>query len=290
MLLVFRGLLRRRRTTVVAAELGLSQSAVSHALTRLRDLFGDQLFLRRPHGLEPTRRAQELGPHIDVLIDQIGVTLERRTGFDAARSTRLFSISAPEFVSSLIGAELVGAFRQLAPRAQFGIRFLSQSVALEALGRGELDVALGRFGQVSQGFASERLYADHYCVAARRSHPAIRGGRITSAQYKSLGHVFAYSESETGVAEGAMTTPEIAFTAAVPGWLVVLSIVAGSDAIATAPRRLVERQAKRLGLQIVKPPFAPQTIEVDALHRLGDRDGGVEWLLAQIRKAVAGER
>ena len=74
LLLVFRELCRRRRTTAVAAHLGLSQSAVSHALGRLRDLFGDPLFLRRPHGLEPTPRALELAPRIEALIDLMGAS------------------------------------------------------------------------------------------------------------------------------------------------------------------------------------------------------------------------
>ncbi|MBS0410897.1 MAG: LysR family transcriptional regulator, partial [Proteobacteria bacterium] len=62
LLLVMRELLRRRQAQAAAARLGLSASAVSHALGRLRDLFEDPLFIRRPHGLEPTRRALELGP------------------------------------------------------------------------------------------------------------------------------------------------------------------------------------------------------------------------------------
>src|SRR5471032_1669569 len=82
LLLVFRELCRRRRTTAVAAHLGLSQSAVSHALARLRDLFGDPLFLRRPHGLEPTGRALELAPRIDALIDLMGPALRPDPGFD----------------------------------------------------------------------------------------------------------------------------------------------------------------------------------------------------------------
>lgn len=287
LLLVFRGLLRRRRTTAVAAELGLSQSAVSHALARLRDIFGDPLFTRRPHGLEPTRRARELGPRIDALIDRIGETFQRRDSFDPARSERRFAISAPEFITALIGAELVGTFRAAAPRAQFGITYLASAAALNALRRGEIDVALGRFGPLPGEFAGELVYQDRYCVAARRGHPLVKG-RITAARYNAIGHVFAHSESEIGPQEAAMSTPQIAFTAAVPGWLTVLTIVAASDAIATAPRKLVQRQAERLGLQVIAMPFTPLTIEVAAVRRAGTQDAGTDWLLARIREAIKG--
>ena len=285
LLLVFRGLLRRRRTTLVARELGLSQSAVSHALTRLRQLFDDPLFVRRSHGLEPTRRALALMPRIDALIDQIGDTLQRHAAFDPARSERRFALSAPEFITSLIGARLVDVFRRLAPKASFAIDFISPERAFEALRRGEIDVALGPFGPLPNGFLSEIVFTDRYCVVARRGHPELKG-RITARQYNTVGHIFAYAESEMAASE-RIETPDVALRAVVPHWLTVLTMVAASDAIATCPKRFAERQAKLLGLQVLKPPFVPLTIEVRALRRAGSPDPGVDWLLDRIREAVA---
>jgi DNA-binding transcriptional LysR family regulator len=287
LLVVFRGLLRRRRTTDVARELGLSQSAVSHALTRLRDLFDDPLFVRRSHGLEPTRRALELAPRIDALIDQIGDTLQRQQAFNPAQSERRFVLSAPEFVTALIGGELVKSFAKLAPKASFIVDFVSPERALEALSRGEIDVALGRFGPLPNGFVSEVIYSDRYCVAARRGHPKLKG-RITKSQYASTGHIFAHSDSEVAATE-RVTTPEVTFFAVVPRWLTVLLMVASSDAIATCPRKFAERHAERLGLQVLSPPFVPLTIEVTAVRRAGSEDPGADWLLERIRDAVAGE-
>lgn len=283
LLLVFRGLLRLRRTTAVGRELGLSQSAVSHALSRLRDLFDDPLFIRRPHGLEPTRRALELSPRIDALLDQLDATLRRRDAFDPARSTRRFAVTVPEFIAALIGADLVNAFRKRAPSVQIGLNYLPPARALEELRSGRIDIALGRFGQLPLEFVSETIYRDQYCVAARRKHPVLKG-RITEQQYNRIGHVFAYSESEAGA--DTTETPQIAFNAAVPGWLAVLMIVARSDAIATCPRKLAERQARLLGLQVIKTPFEPYAIEVSAVRRAGSQDAGIDWLLGQVREAI----
>src|SRR5882672_5694000 len=104
LLLIFQALLRTRRTTAAAARLGLTQSTVSHALTRLRALFADPLFRRRPHGLEPTRRALELAPRIDALIDLATATISREGGFDPARSRRRFRVMAAEYIAVVIGA------------------------------------------------------------------------------------------------------------------------------------------------------------------------------------------
>lgn len=286
LLLVFRGLLRRRRTTAVARELGLSQSAVSHALTRLRDLFDDPLFVRRSHGLEPTQRALELMPRIDALIDRLGDMLKRHETFNPAESERRFMLSAPEFITSMIGARLVNTFRRLAPKASFVVDFISPDLALEALRRGEIDVALGPFGPLPNGFVSEMIFTDRYCVAARRGHPELKG-RISAAQYAKIGHIYAHAESEMAASQ-RVETPDVALRAVVPRWLTVLTMVAASDAIATCPQRFAERQAKLLGLQLLKPPFVPLTIEVRAVRRAGSEDLGVDWLLARIREAVAG--
>src|SRR5579871_2525803 len=82
LLLIFRELLARRRARAVADQLALSPSAISHALVRLRDIFGDPLFIRRSHGLEPTQRALELGPRIEALIELIGQAVSSDAGFD----------------------------------------------------------------------------------------------------------------------------------------------------------------------------------------------------------------
>ena len=284
LLLVFRGLLRRRRTTAVGHDLGLSQSAVSHALTRLRDLFDDPLFIRRPHGLEPTRRALELAPRIDALIDLAGETLERGGTFDPARSERRFALAAPEFVTALIGADLVKAFHKSAPKASFYVQFLTRHSPLDALRRGEIDVAIGRYPTVAPGLVSELLFEDRYCVVARRGHPKIKG-KISYEAWLATGHVFADSKMEEGSDE-TPSTDEIAFVAAVQRWLTALVMVSASDAIATCPLRLAQRQSKVLGLQVITTDFLQDRIAVYAVRRDGDADPGAGWFMEQIRKAV----
>src|ERR1700743_1428887 len=133
LLLVFREVLRHRRTTDAAKRLGITQSTVSHALDRLRDLFGDPLFVRRPHGLEPTRRALDLGPRVDALLDIVTQTLGRDTGFHPATRRRQFPFSAPEFIAGLLGPRLIARFGRAAPGASFAIDYLGPEQALAAL-------------------------------------------------------------------------------------------------------------------------------------------------------------
>jgi LysR family transcriptional activator of mexEF-oprN operon len=283
LLLVFRELLRTGRASVAARRLGLTPSAVSHSLTRLRDLFGDPLFIRRPHGLEPTKRAQELGPRIEALIDMAGQALTPEGGFDPARSGRRFRMAAAEFVTALVGGQVIEAMRRQAPGASLVVGNDDQGQSLDKLRRGEADMALGRFGALPAGVAAAPLFSDRYCVVARKDHPRLQG-RISEADYHETGHIFAYSPSETGVEPGENASPT-RMTAAVPGWLTALSLVADTDAIATCSERLAKRHAERLGLQILEPPFEMWSFDIQALRREG-ADPGVDWLLGLVRAAV----
>lgn len=286
LLLVFRELLRTRRASAVATRLGLSPSAISHALNRLRDLFDDPLFIRRPHGFEPTRRAEELGPRIEALIELAGRTLSRDAGFDPMKSSRLFMFAAPEFVTALIGGELINALKTAAPKVRFGVRFFGEEDAFRSLRKGEIDFAVGRFGAARPGFTVEPLFEDHYCVVARKGHPQVRGA-IDEAQWQGVGHIFAWSPSETAVDPAVDNSGvNIAHLASVPQWLTALVLAASTDGLVTCPRRLAERHAERLGLQVLDLPFPPDRISVSVVRRAGVKDEGVDWFLQRVKAAA----
>lgn len=282
LLLVFHELLREKRATTVAQRLGLSQSAISHALTRLRDIFGDPLFVRKPHGLEPTRRALELQPRIGALLQLADETLARERKFVPAESKRRFILTAPEFVTALIGARLVELLRKQAPHTSVILESAAQDVMFQYLKRGEIDLALGRFGAVPSGLVSSVLFEDRYCIIARRGHPRFKG-RIGIDDYQNYGHIFAISE---GATEEEASDTTVALRAAVPRWLTVLVMVAASDAIGTVPLRLAERHAKMMGLQVIKTPFVQNPITVSVARRDGVKDAGADWFLDQVRAAV----
>ena len=292
LLLVFRELNRRGRTTAVAAQLGLSQSAVSHALGRLRDLFGDPLFLRKPHGLVPTQRALELAPRIEALIDMIGAAVRPEGGFEPARSSRWFRVAATEYADEAIGGRLVGQLREDHFGGGFVFQFLRGYLALDALRRGQLDLVLGRFEALPADYVSEALYEDQYCVVARRGHPVLNG-EITYEQWSTIGHVFVGSISPFDdvigptIGEDPMpNTRDVVSTAIVPRWEMALAMVAASDVIATGSRRLAEQQAERLDLQVLEPPAPVPAWTVSMVRRRG-ADPGLDWFCGKVLTAAA---
>jgi DNA-binding transcriptional LysR family regulator len=292
LLLVFRELNRRGRTTAVAAHLGLSQSAVSHALSRLRDVFGDPLFLRRPHGLEPTPRAQALAPRIEALIEAMGAAIRPEQAFDPAGSRRWFHVATTEYADETIAARLAARLHPIRGPI-FAWQFSRGYLALEDLRRGRVDLVLGRFDSLPAGLTGEPLFEDRYCVVARRGHPTIQG-RISFRQWGSAGHVWVAAVSTTddvvgpAVGEDPMpSTSDIATTALVPRWETALSIVAASDAIASGPRRLAEARAEALGLQVLEPPAAVYPPWTVSMVRRAGADAGLDWFCGEVRAAAS---
>ena len=93
LLVVLHQLLRERNVSRVAASLGQSQPAVSNALRRLRECLGDELFLRKPHGMEPTPYAQQLAEPVAQALGTLREALNVRASFDPAHGQRCFTLA-----------------------------------------------------------------------------------------------------------------------------------------------------------------------------------------------------
>jgi len=301
LLLIFRELLARRQASAVAHQLGLSPSAISHALTRLRDLFGDPLFVRRSHGLEPTQRALELGPRVEQLIEAIGQAVGDDAAFDPSISRRRFRIACADPVASVIAPGLVRAFREEAPLAIFSSRPAFLDAALRSVRRGEVDVALGVFRQIPPELAATPLYDDEYCVIARQGHPLVSGPSIDGRTYAKAGHVYVgnpegalsdqapIDREAMDATYGELPGPDVIRTHAyVSLWETAMLIVASTDAMSDCPRRLASLYADRLGLQVLDPPYRPFRMTVQAVRRAAAPDAGLDWLLTKLAAAVAG--
>jgi LysR family transcriptional activator of mexEF-oprN operon len=298
LLLIFRELMARGRANDVAQHLGLSPSAVSHALGRLRDVFGEVLFVRRSHGLEPTQRALELQPRVEELLALIGAAVSSDAPFDPAQSRRRFRVVGPEEVASLIGPRLVATFRAEAPLATFSTRWAILDRALRAVRRGEADVALGIFQQIPAGLAAQTLYDDDYCVIARQDHPTVQGS-IDAATYARIGHLYVGNPDGALADEipidrpamnatyGGFPGPEVVRTHGyVSLWETAMLVVSETDVLADCPRSLALRYAAKLGLQVLEPPGRPFRFTIQAVRRAEGVDPGVDWLLAKLAEAV----
>ena len=184
LLVAFDAILRERSITLAAQRIGLSQPAMSSALGRLRRTFNDQLFVRTRDGMQPTPYAQLLAPPIQRACELIADSLQVGADFDAATSTRTFTLYMTDIGEAVFLPRLLGALGTRAPRVSLRVLRIPERGAHDAMAAGEVDVAVGLFpqpeGRVLSAAAVPRRVrlrgARRSASTARRAHAApVRG-------------------------------------------------------------------------------------------------------------------
>jgi DNA-binding transcriptional LysR family regulator len=169
LLRVFNALLRYHKVTVAAERLGLTPSAVSQELARLRSTFDDPLFLRTGHGLKPTPRALELEPGVGQVIETVRGLLAGKGGLDRDGEAVL-RVGFPDNVSQAF-ASFVELARRDAPQLRFSARCIWGRKGVEALMEDEIDLALFHIADAPPDIERRVLYLESDAVIARRGHP-----------------------------------------------------------------------------------------------------------------------
>src|SRR5215813_8700002 len=194
LLRVFDTLIEERNVTRAGERLGLTQSAISHALNRLRYVFGDELFVRGPEGMQPTLRAAEIAPRLREGLIQLQLALAPAE-FAPARTDRRFTITCGEYVGAVLIPGFVSRLREAAPNAELRIRPSNMGVA-EAVLAGRVDLAIGSFRRVPEWFAYEPLFRETRVWVLSADHRAAGGDELTLERLAELPHLIIASTGE----------------------------------------------------------------------------------------------
>lgn len=293
LLLIFREVMRTRSTSETARRLHLTQSAVSHALVRLRVLFDDDLLVRRGNAMAPTARAQALLPDVLAMLELADRALHAGADFDPSKAQRTFRIAANDYVTSLLTPPLLVRLAQEAPGVQLAMQFKVGGAALESVQRGEVDAALGRFMSVPPPLQMQHLWTEDYGVARARSK---RGPQapLTLDVYLDLDHVLVSFRGDLrGTADQALVKLglERRVQVAVPMFLTAFHLVRHSAMAITAPRRLIAVFAELFDLAVDDPPFDIPTFDVTMVtDPLRAKDPALAWLMQRLQTLVVGSR
>jgi DNA-binding transcriptional LysR family regulator len=281
LMVVFDAVYRTRNLTIAGDRLGLSQPAMSHALSRLRSVFGDPLFVRMPRGLHPTACADEIAPAVAEGLAAIRGSFERQP-FDPRKSTRAFTLGMADLAEVVQLPRLLRALRD-APGIRLRTVTLPPAQARAALAEGRLDLALSNV-RVRKPFHEFELGIPPYATVARIGHPSIRD-RLTLAGFRSARHLLV-TPAAGGIIHGeaierALRDPAVNADIAVQvsHFHSVATIVSESDLIATIPWGLAQAMAAHYRLRVFKPPIRlPLTPLLVIWHERYHRDPGNVWL------------
>lgn len=281
LLRVFDAVLREGGVTPAAALLGLTQPAVSNALSRLRKVFGDALFVRTSAGMEATPFSRELAEPVRQALALLESALAHGPGFDPAGATRTFRF----YMSDVGQVEFLPPLVERVQREAPGVRL--EAVALDvddigaALGAGGLDLAIGFLPGLGPPVRRRGLFRDPYVCLMRAGHPI---ASLTKKKFLEASHALVTYRGGHRVIEEALERAGVARHIAlrVPHFTVVPMVLERTDLILTLPARVAAVFERRGSLRSLPLPIAIPPAEVAVhWHERFEGDPGNRWLREQ---------
>ncbi len=287
---VFEAVYEERSLSRAALRLAITQSAVSHALTRLRVLFKDPLFVRHARGVTPTPTADAVYEKTRPALGLVREAVTRTRGFDPASSERQFFVAIPHPLGPMIAVRLLEQLRDDAPGVRVGFNTQSRPAGLEqGLREGRIDVALAWLPAAGEHFREEVLFRDNVVIAARKGHPVLRG-RATRKVLRAQAYVRLRPRSEASRLPDAVAqlrSLDLRYELEVSEILEVFMVAAASDLLGIVPGSMAELARKMLGLEVVQdaPHGGPSPVRM-LWHQGRDRDPGHRFLRKALQQAA----
>lgn len=287
LLKAFNALMDEGSVTHAAQRLSLTQPAVSGMLTRLRDYFGDPLFVRAPRGMVPTLRALELAGAIKQILADIS-TLSQATDFQPATAEMIYTIAATDYALKAVVVPFMAILKKQAP----GIRVCVVPVDPQRLQhqfiRGAVDLALVTPQTTPEELHSRILYKEQYVCMLRADHPAAKKSAVSLEDFCQLEHVIVSLNADFwGVTDDALAETGLKRRVgmSVNSFLVLPEILRITDMIAVVPYRLACTHDFLVRMETPLP--IPGFSKSMAWHERSHRDPAHQWirnLLAEVSR------
>jgi DNA-binding transcriptional LysR family regulator len=286
LLLVLDALLKERNVTLAAQKLSVSQPTVSFSLKKLREAFGDELFVRTASGMQPTPVAEGLADPLTRMFDILKTEILSRQEFDPAASARTFVINTTDIGEIFFLPPILHRLRAYAPHAVVQCVCLPQHEAAQAMSSGAVDITIGYIPELKgSSIFVQRLFEHPFTCLVREGHPGIPGP-ITLAQYRTAEHIALVGEGHDQKRfETMIGKAEIArrVTFRSPHFSTIPFIVRDTDLIATIPKVIPYLFAEIKGLRVMPVPFALPPIPIKQYwHQKANADPAHAWLRQNI--------
>jgi DNA-binding transcriptional LysR family regulator len=279
---VFEALLRHGNVTRAAADVGLTQSAMSSALGRLRRQLGDPLFINTRSGMLPTPRALELAPSLTDALAMVRRALNGREAFDPRRTGRSLRIYMTDVGETVLLPTLMRHLHQESPQLRLETAQLPAGELAVRMETGDIDLAVGYLPQLRDKTRRARLFEERYVCMTRPEHPLGRRGALTLKEFLSARHVLissmgsGHQQLERALAEHGV---EQNVALRVPHFVVIPLIVADTDLIVSLPSHVADVWARLVKMKVHPLPIAIPSFDVSLYwHPRVDNDLANRWL------------
>ncbi|WP_319779260.1 LysR family transcriptional regulator [Maridesulfovibrio sp.] len=289
LLVILDTIFSERNLTMAGKKLFMTQSAVSHALSKLRQHFDDRLFIRRGNIMEPTPLCKTIHRNISPCLKAIIQSLADRGEFEPASSKRTFCLGLSDYLCRLLLPGILLILEQEAPDISIRILQTTYEQRTEMLQNGKLDIFVGCTRDYGAGVLKEKLFEDREVCVVRDGHPI--KGRVMEEEEMADSEFVALSLSESGLGfledylyrKGVQRKIKVVLQQET----VIPSLVEHSDLVGSVAQRLAEIYADKKRLRIVRMPLENTVFDVfQHWHTLNDNDPAQRWMRTVIRKVA----
>jgi DNA-binding transcriptional LysR family regulator len=272
-----------------AQHLGMSQSAVSTALAKLRLRYADPLFHRVGHGVKPTTRTRALIEPLREAMARVTSSFSADAEFAPRTTERTFTFAMSDVGEMVFMPKILRRLRQAAPRARVRSVAASPAHIERGLENGEIDLAVGYFPDLREkSFLDKHLFYHHFVCLLRANHP-ISAGQLTMQQFRDLEHAVVYGAGRTNeIFERFLRAKRVQRRVVLetPHFMSIPHIIARSDLVVTVPHAVgVFVKDIHMNIRIAQPPMRTPKIDLKIhWHRNFHNDLKSRWL----RGLVAG--
>jgi DNA-binding transcriptional LysR family regulator len=252
---------------------------MSHALTRLRHMLKDDLFVRSPTGMVPTPRAEQLATPIRVALDGLQQSLEP-VQFEASKATTTFHIAVDNYSAIVLVAPIAAHIARIAPGVTLDFRPSGTLDVFELLDRSELDLAIGRRGVQGERFSVKRLLQDKFVIVLRKEHPAAGERELSADKLADLSQL-EISSARFGAdfAEDASRPKRGGRPSIRAPFLSAASILTASDLVLVLPLNVAKDMVRSRPLVFRELSRSPKPIEAAMIWpRRLDNQPAHAWL------------
>jgi DNA-binding transcriptional LysR family regulator len=285
LLVAFDALMQEASVTLAARRLGLSQPAMSYALSRLRIVFGDPLFVRIGNRMSPTPQGAAIGEAVKRVIRMVQEDVLQRARFDPASTHRAFQLCMTAVSEFTFVARIVQRLAERAPNVSLQMQGLSNSDLQNAMGSGNVDLAVGYFPELQETVFQQKLFESGFACIARKGNPYLEGG-LTLENFCAASHVAMKVRTHHSVIERDLRAVGIErrVKVTVQHFQSLSTILATSDMLAVVPVEVTPHLARVFEAQVCELPYPSSRFEVRQYwHERYHKDPANQWIRTQVR-------
>lgn len=287
---IFVALMEERNVTRTADRLGMTQPALSNALSRLRLMLKDPLFVRERYGIQPTAIALELAPVIAEALTKLDDVVLGQQDFDPAQAERVLTIAPNGYAEFVLAPAIVARLQTVAPGIKLRLTPYGNDLAETGVISGTTALVLGRIVEPPDNLVVQHLMDEGLACVVRADHPEV-GDHLTRQQFERLKHVNIVppGRMRAGLFQALAQQQlkrEVAIS--VTNFFAVAEMVAVTDYCATLPKLICRQLAHDFRLKILPEPVDLGTFPVQmAWHVRYRHDPAHRWLRSVISEVAA---